>query len=118
MFHLTGDTPSDRICGRSRSDKPAIRARLSARALFIGVFRRNFFRDDNILNTPSYNAYRELSTFVGTRRRNRRCAAFCRPLFDREPTERTNRFASREIVSTASLSKHEFQQFYFFVHCV
>lgn len=100
MFHLTGDTQSDRICcSRSRSDKLTIRACLSAVLLLLFPRFLLIFRDDNILSTLRiYNPYRELSMFVGALPRNR--ATFS-PLF-------TLIFRStctaREIILT--LSKH------------
>lgn len=98
MFHLTGDTQSDRICSRLRPDKLTILARLSAVLLLLACFLL-IFRDDNILSTHRiYNPYRELSMFVGALPRNR--ATFS-PLFTL--IFRSTRMA-REII--LALSKH------------
>lgn len=98
MFHLTGDTQSDRICSRSRPDKLTIRAHLSAVLLLLARFLL-IFRDDNILSTLRiYNPYRELSMFVGALSRNRATFSLLFTLIFR--SIRT----AREIVLT--LSKH------------
>jgi len=64
MFHLTADTPCDRICSRLRPDKPAIRARLSAEFALSPMLRRHFSTPTIFRVRLVRDPYRELSVLA------------------------------------------------------